>query len=76
MPRLLPMSSKKLIEKLKELWFEWPRAGGKHRFMKKWSLRIPIPNPHGNKDVSVWIIEKIISEIGYDKKKRIQEVNN
>jgi hypothetical protein len=43
--------------------------------MKKWPFRIPIPNEHGGKEVSVGIIEKIIEEIGYDKKKWIQETN-
>jgi predicted RNA binding protein YcfA (HicA-like mRNA interferase family) len=47
MPSLNPLSRRDLVHKLKKLGFEGPFAGGKHQWMRRGSLRLTIPNPHG-----------------------------
>lgn len=47
MPNLNPVSRRELVRKLKGLGFEGPFPGGKHQWMRRGSLRLTIPNPHG-----------------------------
>ena len=46
MPKLSPVSRRKLIQRLHELGFEGPFAGGKHPQMKRGNLTLIIPNEH------------------------------
>jgi predicted RNA binding protein YcfA (HicA-like mRNA interferase family) len=65
MPRLTPLKSREVIEKLRALGYEGPFAGGRHSRMvhAKSGKIIPIPM-HGDKDVSVGLIRVIIRELG------------
>jgi predicted RNA binding protein YcfA (HicA-like mRNA interferase family) len=65
MPRLTPLRSREVIEKLRALGYEGPIAGGRHsRMVHPHSGKI-IPVPvHGGKDVSVGLIRAIIRELG------------
>jgi predicted RNA binding protein YcfA (HicA-like mRNA interferase family) len=47
MSSLNPVSRRELVRKLKALGFEGPFSGGKHQWMRRDSLRLTIPNPHG-----------------------------
>lgn len=46
MPKLGPVKRRDLIYYLRQLGFSGPYAGGNHEFMKRQSLKLPIPNPH------------------------------
>jgi predicted RNA binding protein YcfA (HicA-like mRNA interferase family) len=65
MPKLTPLKSRQVIEKLRALGYEGPIAGGRHSRMvhRKTGKIIPIPI-HGGKDVSVGLIRAIIRDLG------------
>ena len=46
MPKLPPRSRRKFIQRLRELGFEGPFAGGKHQQMKRGDLTLIIPHEH------------------------------
>ena len=64
MPKINPISRKKLISKLKALAFEVPFIAKQHQYMIKEMHKIFIPNPHGGKDIAIPILKKIIRQIG------------
>ncbi|MGO8676437.1 MAG: type II toxin-antitoxin system HicA family toxin [Limisphaerales bacterium] len=46
MAKLTPVSRRRFIQRLHELGFEGPFAGGKHPQMKRGNLTLVIPNEH------------------------------
>jgi predicted RNA binding protein YcfA (HicA-like mRNA interferase family) len=60
MPR--NVSRKELIRKFKALGYIGPFTGGKHQFMVKGQHKIRIPNPHGNKNISVGLLKQILKQ--------------
>jgi predicted RNA binding protein YcfA (HicA-like mRNA interferase family) len=60
---LRPISRRELIVKLRTLGFLGPRAGSKHGFMVKGTLKVRIPNPHGS-DISVELLRLILRQAG------------
>jgi predicted RNA binding protein YcfA (HicA-like mRNA interferase family) len=44
--KLVPVSHRELVRKLRKLGFEGPHSGGKHPYMVKGDLVLIIPNPH------------------------------
>lgn len=63
MPNLDPVSRRELVRKLKCLGFEGPFAGGKHLWMRRGSLRLTIPNPHGGA-IDPGLIRRILRQAG------------
>jgi len=41
--------------------------GGKHEFMIKGAMKLPIPNPHGRSEISVGKLREILNEIGVSR---------
>lgn len=65
MPKITPLKSRQVIEKLRTLGYEGPFAGGRHSHMVHRETRKIIPIPiHGGKDISVGLIRIIIRELG------------
>lgn len=64
MAEINPISRKELITKLNALGFEGPFRATKHQYMIKGKHKIFIPNPHGNKDIGIPLLKKIIRQIG------------
>lgn len=58
------ISRKELIRKFRALGYTGPYSGGKHQFMIKGELKIRIPNPHKNKDISVGLVKEILRQAG------------
>ena len=56
-----PLSRRELIRRFRKLGFEGPYSGGRHAFMKRDSLKVRIPNPHG-KDISVALQREILRQ--------------
>jgi predicted RNA binding protein YcfA (HicA-like mRNA interferase family) len=52
-----------LVRKLKALGFEGPFPGGKHDWMRRDSLRLTIPNPHGSA-IDPALIRRILRQAG------------
>ena len=63
MPILNPVSRRELLRKLKKLGFEGPFAGGKHQWMRRDSLRLTIPNPHGGA-IDPGFIRRLLRQAG------------
>ena len=65
MPKLTPLKSRQVIEKLRALGCDGPFAGGRHNRMvhRETGKIIPIPM-HGSKDVSVGLIRAVIRDVG------------
>ena len=66
MPRITPISQKKLISKLKSFGFEGPYQEGKHPYMIKDQISLTIPNPH-EKTISVDLIVRILKQAGISR---------
>ena len=58
---LKPVSRRELIRRFKKLGFEGPLSGGKHAFMRKESLTVRIPNPHGS-DIGIYLLKEILKQ--------------
>jgi predicted RNA binding protein YcfA (HicA-like mRNA interferase family) len=65
MPRFGPLKRTELIRYLRQLGFQGPYAGGKHQFMVKGSLRLRIPNLHGE-DIGQNLLRQILREAGVE----------
>lgn len=63
MPRFGPVTRRELISHLRELGFSGPRPGGRHEFMVRGELRLPLPNPHQH-DISVDLLHRLLKEAG------------
>lgn len=59
MPALGPIKRRELISNLRKAGF----AGGSHEFMKRDSLKLPIPNPHQG-DISTPLLRRILQKAG------------
>ncbi|MDD5376935.1 MAG: type II toxin-antitoxin system HicA family toxin [Candidatus Gracilibacteria bacterium] len=62
MPQLKPISWSDFVSRLRKLGFDGPYSGGKHLFMSKQSLTLTIPNKHGNKDISIGLLSRILKQ--------------
>lgn len=60
------ISWRKLIEKFRKLGFDGPYSGGRHLYMKKGELKIPIPNKHTG-DINVDLVYRILHECDISK---------
>jgi len=56
------LSRRELIRKFRSLGFSGPLSGKKHQFMKKESLQVRIPNPHGSSTIDVSLIVRILRQ--------------
>jgi len=68
-----PVSRKMLIKRLKKFGFDGPYSGGKHSFVKRKSLKLRIPNPHGS-DISGDLLLEILKQAGIDKDEWINAI--
>jgi predicted RNA binding protein YcfA (HicA-like mRNA interferase family) len=59
--RLTPITRRELIKRLRKLGWEGPLSGGKHQFMVKRAMKLPIPNPRGGV-LSVGMVSEILKE--------------
>lgn len=61
MPRLSPVSRRKFIQRLRELGFQGPYAGGKHPQMVRDKLTLIIPNEHES-DISPGFLTRLLKQ--------------
>ena len=72
MPRLTPISQRKLINKLKLFGFIGPYQEGKHPYMIKGELSLTVPNPH-EKIISVDLIARLLKQAEISRKEWVKE---
>ena len=63
MPKLPPISRRKFVQRLRELGFEGPFAGGKHQQMKRGDLTLIIPNEHES-DLGPGFLQRLLKQAG------------
>ena len=63
---LSPISREELVRRLKQADFDGPFTGGKHEFMRKGNLRVPLPNPHRG-DIGVPLLSRILKQAGVSR---------
>ena len=63
MPKLPPISRRKFIQRLRELGFEGPFAGGKHAQMRRGDLTLIIPNEHEG-DIGPGFLQRLLKQAG------------
>lgn len=63
MTALGPIKRRELISNLRKAGSDGPFAGGNHEFMKRGSLKLPIPNPHQG-DISTPLLRRILQKAG------------
>ena len=66
MPKLPPVSRRKFIQRLQQLGFEGPYAGGKHPQMKRGSLTLIIPNEH-QADIGPGFLQLLLKQAGISR---------
>jgi predicted RNA binding protein YcfA (HicA-like mRNA interferase family) len=66
MSNLGPVSRRELIRRFRALGFQGPYQEGKHAFMFRSELRIPIPNPHEG-DIGVGLLSAILRLSGISR---------
>jgi predicted RNA binding protein YcfA (HicA-like mRNA interferase family) len=63
MPKLAPVSRRKLVQRLRELGFEGPFAGGKHPQMRRGNLTLIIPNEHEG-EIGPGFLSRLLRQAG------------
>jgi predicted RNA binding protein YcfA (HicA-like mRNA interferase family) len=63
MPRLAPVSRRKFIQRLRELGFDGPYAGGKHEQMRRGAATLIIPNEHEG-DIGPGFLGRLLRQAG------------
>jgi predicted RNA binding protein YcfA (HicA-like mRNA interferase family) len=66
MPKLPPVSRRKFIQRLHELGFEGPFAGGKHPQMLRGSVTLIIPNEHAG-DIGPGFLTRLLRQAGISR---------
>jgi predicted RNA binding protein YcfA (HicA-like mRNA interferase family) len=66
MPPLAPISRADLIRALRRLGFLGPYSGGRHQFMRRGTLTVHVPNPHGAV-ISVELLSRILRQAGINR---------
>ena len=62
----MPYNFKEIKKRLLQLGYEIVRQNGSHVIFCKWNSIFPVPN-HPWKDISIWVENKIIKNIGISK---------
>ena len=66
MTRIVPVSRRELIQRLRRLGFEGPFTGGRHEFMVRREVRLVIPNPH-RQEISTDLLVRILRQAGVSR---------
>ena len=56
-----------MIERFRALGWEGPIEGPDHPFMKRGKHKVKLPNPHGNNEVDVSLLKKILHQAQIDE---------
>jgi predicted RNA binding protein YcfA (HicA-like mRNA interferase family) len=66
MPKLRPVSRREPVRRLRALGFEGPYQEGKHPFIVRRVLRVPVPNPHDG-DIGIDLLSRILRLAGISR---------
>lgn len=71
MPKLPPVSRRKFIQRLLELGFDGPYAGGRHPQMKRGDLTLIIPNEHEG-EIGPGFLQRLLKQAGVSRDEWLQ----
>ena len=66
MARLTPVTWREFVQRMRELSFEGPFAGGRHPQMRRDNVTVIIPNPHDG-DIGVGLLSRILRQAGVSR---------
>ena len=66
MARLTPMSWREVVERMRQLGFEGPYAGGRHPQMRRGDVTVIIPNPHED-EIGVGFLTRLLRQAGISR---------
>ena len=66
MSKLAPVSWKQFVQRLRELGFEGPYAGGRHPQMRRGDLTLILPNPHEG-DIGIGFLRRLLNQAGVSR---------
>jgi predicted RNA binding protein YcfA (HicA-like mRNA interferase family) len=66
MSRLIPVSWRELVQRLRAHGFQGPYQEGKHPFMVRGALRVAIPNPHEG-EIGIDLLSRILRLAGVSR---------
>ena len=66
MSRLTPVSWSALVQRLRQLGFEGPYAGGRHPQVRRGEVTVIIPNPHEG-DIGVGLLSRLLRQAGVSR---------
>ena len=66
MSKLTPVSWRELVQRLRELGFERPYAGGRHPQMRRGDVTVIIPNPHEG-DIGAGLLKRLLRQAGVSR---------
>jgi predicted RNA binding protein YcfA (HicA-like mRNA interferase family) len=66
MPKLTPVSRRKFLQRLRDLGFEGPFAGGKHPQMRRGNLTLIVPNEHEG-DIGPGFLSRLLKQAGISR---------
>ena len=66
MARLTPIAWRELVQRLRELGFEGPYAGGRHPQMRRGDLTLILPNPHEG-ELGVGLLVRLLRQAGISR---------
>ena len=72
MPRLSPVSWREFVQRLHELVFEGPYAGGWHPQMRRGNLTVIIPNPH-EEDINVGLLRRLLRQAEVSREEWLEQ---
>jgi predicted RNA binding protein YcfA (HicA-like mRNA interferase family) len=72
MARLSPVSWQQLVQRLTELGFQGPYAGGRHPQLRRADLTVILPNKHPG-DISVGLLSRILRQAGVSREEWLGE---
>ena len=72
MPRLKPVSWREFVQRMRELGFEGPYAGGRHPQMRRGSVTVIVPNPHES-EIGVGFLTRLLRQAGVTREEWLGE---
>ena len=73
MTRLKPVSWREFVQRMRELGFEGPYAGGRHPQMRRGNITVIIPNPHEGV-IGVGFLQRILRQAGVTREEWLGEL--
>ncbi len=72
MSKLSPVSWKQFVQRLRELGFQGPYAGGRHPQMRRGDLTLILPNPHEG-DIGGAFLRRLLRQAGVSREEWLGE---